>query len=125
LCTLAFGGYPVLSENTIRPGFVPWRDLPESFGPYTTCHNRFVRWRRAGVWDQLMDALTAAHDAAVQMIDASIVRVHQHGSCISGNAEQHMGRSRGRLTSKIHAVVDTNGLPVHIGLRRRLNSRHA
>jgi transposase len=23
----------------------PWRDLPEAFGPYTTCYNRFVRWR--------------------------------------------------------------------------------
>ena len=27
-----------------------------------------------------------------------------------------MGRSRGGLTSKIHAVVDANGLPVHLGL---------
>ena len=26
------------------------------------------------------------------------------------------GRSRGGLTSKIHAVVDTNGLPVHLAL---------
>jgi hypothetical protein len=28
------------------------------------------------------------HDAAVQMIDTSIVRVHQHGDCIAGNKEQ-------------------------------------
>jgi transposase len=27
----------------------PWRDLPENYGPYTTCYNRFVRWRRAGI----------------------------------------------------------------------------
>jgi transposase len=27
-----------------------------------------------------------------------------------------MGRSRGGLTSKIHAVVDTNGLPVRLAL---------
>jgi transposase len=27
-----------------------------------------------------------------------------------------MGRSRGGLTSKIHAVVDTNGLPIHLAL---------
>ena len=26
----------------------PWRDLPQAFGPYTTCYNRFVRWRHAG-----------------------------------------------------------------------------
>ena len=99
----------------LRSG-APWRDLPETFGPYTTCYNRFVRWGRAGVWDQIMDALAAMHDAAVQMIDTSIVRVHQHGACIAGNNQQHMGRSRGGLTTKIHAVVDTNGLPVQIGL---------
>lgn len=42
--------------------------------------------------------------------------VHQHGACISDNNHQAMGRSRGGLTSKIHAVVDTNGLPVHLAL---------
>src|SRR5437763_12556044 len=56
----------------------PWRDLPVAFGPYTTCYNRFVRWRRAGVWGRIIDVLAATHDAAVQMIDTSIVRVHQH-----------------------------------------------
>src|ERR1700720_4048883 len=61
----------------LRSG-APWRDLPDCYGPCITCHNRFVRWRRAGVWGQIMDALAAAHDAAVQMIDASIVRLHQH-----------------------------------------------
>src|SRR4051794_14336596 len=30
--------------------------------------------------------------------------------------KQSMGRSRGGLTSKIHAVVDTNGLPVRLAL---------
>jgi transposase len=63
-----------------------------------------------------MNALTAAHDAAVQMIDTSIVRVHQHGACIARNKRQYMGRSRGGLTSKIHAVVDTNGLPIRLAL---------
>jgi hypothetical protein len=29
-----------------------------------------------------MNALAVAHDASVQMIDTSIVRVHQHGACI-------------------------------------------
>jgi DDE family transposase len=50
------------------------------------------------------------------MIDTSIVRVHQHGACIIGNRTQSMGRSRGGLTSKIHAVIDTNGLPVRLAL---------
>jgi transposase len=38
----------------------PWRDLPEAFGPYATCYNRFVRWRWAGVWSRIIDALAAA-----------------------------------------------------------------
>ena len=99
----------------LRSG-APWRDLPDIYGPRTTCYNRFVRWRRAGVWDRIMEALAAPHDAAVQMIDTSVVRVHQHGACIAENREQHMGRSRGGLTSKVHAVVDANGLPVCLGL---------
>lgn len=62
-----------------------------------------------------MEALASAHDKAVQMIDTSIARVHQHGACIDGNREQHMGRSRGGPTSKAHAAVDANGLPVRLG----------
>ena len=99
----------------LRSG-APWSDLPATYGPRTTCYNRFVRWRRAGVWDQIMDALAAGHDTAVQMIDTSVVRVHQHGACIADNNHQDIGRSRGGLTSKIHAVVDTNGLPVQLAL---------
>ena len=52
------------------------------------------------------------------MIDTSIVRLHQHGAGVADNNQQDMGRSRGGLTSKIHAVVDTNGLPVHLALTR-------
>jgi transposase len=116
-------GVPRVNDRRVLNGIfwvlrsgAPWRDLPGSFGPYTTCYNRFVRWRRAGVWAKIMNALAGAHDAAVQMIDTSIVRVHQHGACITRNRRQSMGRSRGGLTSKIHALVDTNGLPVRLAL---------
>lgn len=116
-------GIPRVDDRRILNGMfwilrsgAPWRDLPDCYGPPTTCYNRFVRWRRAGIWDQIMDALAMAHDAAVQMIDTSIVRVHQHVACIANNWGQLMGRSRGGLTSKIHVVVDGNGLPVQLGL---------
>ena len=57
-----------------------WADLPARYGPPTTIYNRFNLWRKAGVWDCLMDAVTKAHDGLVQMIDTSIVRVHQQGA---------------------------------------------
>ena len=63
----------------LRSG-APWADLPERFGPRTTVYNRFNRWRKACVWDRLMDAIVAAHDGDVQMIDTSVVRVHQQGA---------------------------------------------
>ena len=65
----------------------PWRDLPERYGPYTTAYNRFNRWRKAGIWDRLMDAIVKAHDGKVQMIDSSIVRVHQHASGVEKRVE--------------------------------------
>ncbi len=65
----------------------PWRDLPERYGPYTTVYNRFNRWRRAGIWDRLMDAIVKAHGGKVQMIDSSIVRVHQHASGVKKRVE--------------------------------------
>jgi transposase len=46
-------------------------------GPYTTVYNRLNRWRKAGIWDRLMNAIVKAHGGKVQMIDSSIVRVHQ------------------------------------------------
>ena len=33
----------------------PWADIPERYGPATTCYNRFVRWRRHGVWDRIFE----------------------------------------------------------------------
>ncbi len=78
-------GVPRVNDRRVLNGIfwilrsgAPWRDLPESFGPYTTCYNRFVRWRMAGIWDLIMKSLAEIHDGSVQMIDTSIVRVHQH-----------------------------------------------
>jgi transposase len=57
-------GVPRVNDRRVLNGIfwvlrsgAPWRDLPRGFGPYTTCYNRFVRWRRAGVWTRIMTAL--------------------------------------------------------------------
>jgi len=34
-----------------------WRDLPERFGPWETVHTRYQRWRKAGIWQQILDTL--------------------------------------------------------------------
>lgn len=54
------------------------------------------------------------------MIDSTIVRVHQHSAGAKkrgGDSEtQALGRSKGGLTTKIHAVVDALGNPVRVVL---------
>ncbi|WP_394885705.1 IS5 family transposase (plasmid) [Mesorhizobium sp. AaZ16] len=95
----------------------PWADVPDRYGPYTTCYNRFVRWRKAGVWDRLLAAVSKAFDGEIIMIDSSCVRVHQHAATAKkGDDDGCMGRSRGGLTTKIHALVDAEGRSVDLVL---------
>jgi transposase len=69
----------------LRTG-APWRDLPERYGPWKTCHDRLVRFRRLGVWERVLQAVQGEADAAgtlewsVVGIDGSTVRAHQHAA---------------------------------------------
>ena len=58
----------------------PWRDLPEELGKWSSVYRQFLRWRRAGLWDILLEALakTEAIPDTLQMIDLTIVRAHHH-----------------------------------------------
>jgi transposase len=65
----------------------------------------------------MMDAITAAHEGNIQMIDSTSIRAHQQAATAKkGDRDHCLGRSRGGLTTKIHAVVDAQGLPIRLGL---------
>jgi len=57
-----------------------WRDLPERFGHFRKVHTRFSRWSRTGVWQRLFERLAGEADNEYAMIDATIVRAHQHSA---------------------------------------------
>ena len=40
----------------LRTG-APWKDLPERYPPYQTCHRRFQRWNEEGVLEEVLRAL--------------------------------------------------------------------
>ncbi|WP_409563982.1 IS5 family transposase [Rhizobium leguminosarum] len=117
-------GVPRVDDRRVLNGILwrfrtgsPWAEIPERYGPPTTCYNRFVRWRKAGVWDRLLEAVSEAYDGDIVMIDSTCVRVHQHAATGKRGMEtMAMGRSRGGLTSKIHALVDAEGRPVNLRL---------
>jgi transposase len=59
---------------------IPWRDLPDRFGPWKNVHTRFSRWAESGVWEKLFKALASDADNEYAMIDSTIVRAHQHSA---------------------------------------------
>ena len=80
-------GVPRVDDRRVLNGILwrfrtgsPWAEIPERYGTPTTCYNRFVRWRKAGVWDRLLAAVSAAFADEIVMIDSTCVRVHQHGA---------------------------------------------
>ena len=59
---------------------IPWRDLPERFGPWKAVHTRFSRWAVSGVWKKVVQHLAGDADNEYAMIDSTIVRAHQHSA---------------------------------------------
>jgi len=59
---------------------IPWRDLPSRFGDWKIVHQRFGRWSTSGVFARIFNMLSADHDNEYMMIDATIVRAHQHSA---------------------------------------------
>lgn len=87
-------GVPRVDDRRVIKGILwrfragsPWADIPENYGPHTTCYNRFLRWRKAGVWDRLLEAVSQAFDGELVMIDSSSIRVYQHGATLKRGAQ--------------------------------------
>jgi transposase len=77
----------------------PWRDLPERFGPWQTVYDRFRRWVREGVWEQMLERLQARRngdgeiDWELFFIDGSVVRAHK--AAAGAGEKRTAGRARG------------------------------
>jgi transposase len=55
-----------------------WCDCPEAYGPPTTIYNRFVRWARRGIWENLFRELAGQGRATdMQMIDSTHIKAHR------------------------------------------------
>jgi len=82
----------------LRTG-APWRDLPPDYGDWKNTHRRFCRWRDAGRWENILEALAQNPDYEWLMIDASHCKVHPHAAgAVGGN--QDMERTKGGSTPR-------------------------
>ncbi len=77
-----------------------WCDCPEAYGPATTIYNRFVRWARRGIWENLFREVSGRGRATdTQMIDSTHIKAHR-------SAAGGKGGKTGRL-SVAHAAGAT------------------
>ena len=86
-------GRPNEDHRTIINGILwilrtgaPWRDLPKRYGKHGTVSSRFYRWRIAGIWDRVFEAVQAQADAEgrldweIHYVDGTTIRAHQHAA---------------------------------------------
>ena len=78
-------GMPRVDDRRVISGIIyvirnglRWLDAPAHYGPHKTLYNRFVRWSRMGVFNDIFAALAGRADTPDQlMIDATHLKAHR------------------------------------------------
>ena len=95
---------------------IPWRDLPERFGPWKSVYNRFANWAAKDAWADVFRELRIEVDETASIVDGTVVRAHQDASGGRGGSKATLldtlvevfrpsstrssTRNRGRSTSR-------------------------
>ena len=96
-------GVPRVDDRRVISGIIHvlqsgcrWRDAPPAYGPYKTLYNRFVRWARNGVWDQVFTELAAAGGPPIALLlDSTPVQVHRSAAGGKGGRSTKLLAGRG------------------------------
>jgi transposase len=93
----------------LRTG-APWKDLPERYPPYQTCHRRFQRWIEEGVLSDVLEALAedleerGDIDLSECYIDATFVAAKKGGA--------RVGKTKRGKGTKLMAFSDGSSVPL-------------
>ena len=104
---------------------VPWRDIPGRYGPWQTIYDRFVCWRRNGLFGRLLECLHLRLDEQGQIgrdvwgvLTAPTFALPRPPAAEKGDANEPddhaLGHSRGGFGTKIHLVTDGTGLALAV-----------
>lgn len=64
-----------------------WRDCPAEYGPYTTVYNRFNRWSKQGVWEDVFYALTGSSGViGAAAVDSTHIKAHRSAAGAKGGS---------------------------------------
>ena len=114
-------GVPRVDDRRVLSGIVfvirnglRWRDAPADYGPHKTIYNRFIRWSLLGVFNRIFAGLAAEGGPPDQlMINATHLKAHRTAVSLlkKGAVPRRIGRTKGGLNSKLHAICDDKGRP--------------
>ncbi|MFT8462226.1 IS5 family transposase [Acetobacter persici] len=116
-------GKPRVDDRRVLSGIIfvnrnglRWRDAPREYGPHKTLYNRWKRWGAMGIFIRMMDGLAAGKaEPQTIMIDATYLKAHRTASSLrlkKGARGRLIGRTKGGINTKLHAVTDRNGRPL-------------
>jgi transposase len=95
---------------------VPWRDLPERFGPWKSVYNRFTNWAAKDHWAAIFHELQVEVDEVGSIVDGSVVRAHQDASGGKGGSSE-------MLWAALEEVFRPSSTPSSTPSRARSTSR--
>ncbi len=75
------------------------RDLPETFGPWSSVYQRFARWQARGVWQRMFDGLAGNANCEEVSIDSTVMRVHQQADAAGAQNKTASRPSVGRAAA--------------------------
>lgn len=98
---------------------VPWRDLPERFGPWETVYKRHRRWSADGTWERLLKQVQAARDADGDIdwdvsVDSTTARAHQHAAGARMSAPSPVALQKGAHRGTIRSDPVLQSLSVRL-----------
>ena len=77
-----------------------WRDCPAVYGPHTTIYNRFNRWSKAGIWQEMFLRIRALDKVEALSIDSTTSKAYR---CSAGG--------KGGIKSRRSAAAQGGGRP--------------
>jgi transposase len=96
----------------IRNG-LRWRDALANDGPPKMIYNRFIRWSRLGCSKIFAGLAAKGGKPDPLMIDATHLKAHATAASLLKRAvPRRIGRTKGGLNSKLHAICDGRERPL-------------
>ncbi len=120
-------GKPWVDDRRVVSGIIfihrnglRWCDAPSGYGSPKRPYNRWKRWGNIGVFARMMEGLASGGgEEKVDIIDATYLKAHRTVSSLrakKGGADDQrgrlIGRTKGGLNTKLHAVTDAKGRPL-------------